>query len=151
MAVFLGLGLLTFAGCVRLQIPHYIKADHPYVQNMYGDFDKIVEAVRQVVMRNGWGIERVMNPSVYERSNEEAVYGEKDVLICTNIKQHPRVLYSLYTHLNIFIRATAEGAQVDLRFGKVTSVGFKQFHSVRNDKLANTLLNQVEQELLERN
>ncbi len=151
LAGVMGVALIIFGGCVRVQIPQYIKADHPYVRHMYGDLERITEAVRQVLMRNGWSIERVMNPAVYERSNEEELNGEKDLLIITETKQHPMFLYSSYTHLNVFIHATAEGAQVDVRFGKTTSVGFKQFYNTRNDKLANRLLEQIEQELLERN
>ncbi|MBI4309380.1 MAG: hypothetical protein HY591_03515 [Candidatus Omnitrophica bacterium] len=143
------LALAFLCGCVTVQVPGYIKADHPYARKMYGNFDKIVIAAQNILVRNGWKIKAAMDPSVYERVEGEDGSTDKDILFFTDIKQHSMVLYSSYTHLNVFIHAIAEGAQVEIRYGKVTPLLVKQFRSARNDKLANKLLEQIEQELLE--
>ncbi len=130
------LGLVVLCGCTTVQIPNYIKADHPYTCKVYGNFDKIASNVRAVLMRNGFKIDSETNPSVFERPEAESQSDGKDVLIFTSIRQHSMFLYSSYTHLNVFIHAIAEGAEVEIRYGKVTPLVIKQFRSSRNDKLA---------------
>ena len=141
--------LAIVCGCATVQIPGYIKADHPYARKMYGNFDKIVIAARNVLVRNGWKIKTATHPSVYERMEGERENTDKDLLLFTDVKEHSMVLYSSYTHLNVFIHAIAEGAQVEIRYGKVTPLLVKQVQSTSNDKLANKILDQIEQELLE--
>jgi hypothetical protein len=141
--------LVVLCGCVSVRVPNYIKADHPYERKMYGDYDMIVATVRNVVVHNGWKIKGETNPSTYERATDDQST-DKDVLLFTDVKQHSMFLYSSYTHLNIFFRAIPEGAMVEIRYGKVTPLWFKQFESTRNDALAERLLQQIEQELLER-
>ena len=146
--VWMALFLAIACGCTTVQVPGYIKAEHPYARKMQGDFDKVVVAVQNVVVRNGWKIKTAMHPSVYERVEGENANSDKDILFFTDVKQHSMVLYSSYTHLNIFVHAIADGAQVEIRYGKATPLLIKQFQSTRNDKLANKILDQIEQELL---
>ena len=138
--------LLFLCGCTTT-VPNYIKSDHPYGRKMYGEFTKIDAAVRNVLVHQGWKIVGQADPSTYERGDEEAT--DKDILLFTNVKQHPMVLYSSYTHLNVYLHAVPEGAQIEVRYGKVTPLLFKQFNGTRNDKLANKLIEDIEQELLE--
>ena len=137
--------MAALCGC-SAQVPHYIKADHPYTRKLYGNYDNIIEAAQGVLVHNGWKVQRVTNSSVYERSNEDGENTDNDVVIFTTIQRHWRLLYWSYTHLNIFVHPTGEGAQVDLRWAKVTPLLFK-FTSTRNDRLANRLLDQMEEEL----
>lgn len=147
--IILFLSALIFTGCTTLQVPSYIKGDHPYSRKMYGDFDKISAVVRDVVVRNGWKIQSQVNPSVYERIEGKGQDTSKDLLLFTNVKQHSMVLYSSYTHLNIYLHAIADGVEVEIRYGKLTPLGIKQFSSTRADSLANKLLDQIERDLVE--
>jgi hypothetical protein len=136
-------------GCMTVRIPEYIKADHPYSRKIYGDYGKIMAAVRNVIVHSGWKVQSEGDPTVYERAQEGSA--AQDVLIFTNVKQHSMLLYSSYTHLNVYVHAIAEGAQVEVRFQKVTPLLFKQFYRTRNDKLAERLLRDIEQAVLESN
>ena len=142
------LSLILLAGCTTIQIPTYIKADHPYTRKMYGDFDHIVVVVKRVLERNGWKIASETHPSVYERSTDEDKETPKDLVIFTDVKQHTRILYSSYSHLNVFCHANPEGAEVEIRYGKEMPLLIHQFHTTRNDALGESLLGQIEQEML---
>ena len=144
------IGLLIFivilTGCVSVQVTDYIKDNHPYTRKIIGDYENIIDTVKVVLFKEGWQIQAIANPSVYERR----VGGEdesKDVLFLTGVKQYPKILYSTYTHLNVIVCAVAEGADVEIRYEALTPVRIKQFRDVRNDKLANRLLDNIEKEL----
>ncbi len=139
------LALAVLGGCAG-QIPYYIQAKHPYERKMYGNYDKIADAARQVLVRNGWPIQRVTDASVFERTTTEGEDTEKDILIFTGIRKHWMVIWPTYTRLNVFVHPTAEGANVDLRWAKVTPFLIK-FQNFRNDALAKRLLEQMEEEL----
>ncbi len=140
--------LMFTSACTTVNVGNYIKSDHPYTKKIYGNFDKILETVRQVLAKNGYKVTSESYPSVYERSADEHRETPKDVLLFTEIKQHSMVLYSSYTHLNVFVHAVAEGAEVEVRYGKVTSALIKDFQNTRNDKLGNAILDQIERAML---
>lgn len=141
----LACSVMVLCGCVTVQVPSYIKAEQPYSRKVLGNYDQIAEAARRVLVRNGWKIDTETNANIYER-NPEAEASGKDVLFFTNVKQHSMLVYSSYTHLNVFLHPTAEGAEVEVRYIKVTPV-IKRFVSYHNDKLANRLLDQIEHEV----
>lgn len=138
--------LLTLTGCAGVQIPNYIPADHPYVRKISGNYNDILDAIKVVLFKDGYNIQSRLNPSVYERRSDGGDQS-KDVLLFTDIKAHSRLVYSTYTHMNIFIHPIAEGAEVDVRISATTPLGIKQLQATRHDKLAKKFLNQVEQEL----
>ena len=141
--------LMLFAsGCTTVTVGNYIRSDHPYTKKIYGDYDKIVDTIRQVLAKNGYKVTGESYPSVYERPVDVHQETPKDLLLFSQIKQHSMILFSSYTHLNIYIRSVAEGAEVEVRYGKVTSVLVKQFQSTRDDKLGNRILDQIEHAML---
>ena len=148
MKIILLVVLAVIVGCTSVPIPNYIKADHPYTRKISGDYDKIMTAIESVLSQEGWPIQDQLNPAVFERhpGGEDQ---SKDVLFFTAIKQHPKFFYSTYTHLNIFVHAIAEGAEVEIRYGSLTPLPVKQLQGTRNDPLANRLLDKIEQELSE--
>ncbi len=141
--------LICLTGCMSVSVPNYIKGDHPYSREFYGDYHKIVEVTKEVLERNGWDITQETHPSVYERASVEDKETAEDVLLFTEVKQHYRLLFSSYTHLNVFCHVTPDGADVEIRYGKLTPLWIKQFQRTRNDRLANRLLDQIEQGLQE--
>ena len=58
---------LCMAGCATVSIPNYIDPQHPYVRKVYGDYNAIVVAVRQVLADEGWAVQSETSPSTYER------------------------------------------------------------------------------------
>ena len=137
---------ISLTGCATVQLTDYIKSDRPYIRKINGKFSDIVNAVKVVVFKSGWEIQTQVNPSVYERRTDEQDQSQ-DLLLLSKIKQHPKFLYSTYTHMNIFIRAIADGAEVEIRYEALSPTGIKQFRGVRNDKLVNRLLDSIEAEL----
>ena len=147
-ALCLIFALLLLGGCTTVTVGNYIRSDHPYTKKIYGDYDKIVETIRQVLAKNGYKVILESYPSVYERPVDAHQETPKDVLLFTEIRQHSMVLYSSYTHLNVYIRSVVEGAEVEVRFGKVTSFFIKQFQSTRDDQLGKNILDQIERAML---
>lgn len=135
-------------GCTTITVGNYIQSDHPYARKIYGDYDKIVTVIRQVMEKNGYKITGESYPSVYERPVDVRQETPKDLLLFSVIRQHSLIIYSSYTHVNVYIRSIIEGADVEVRFGKITSTWVKQIHSSRNDRLGNKILNEIEQAML---
>ena len=134
------LGLLS--GCATGNLPDYIKAGHPYVRKIAGNYDRIIKVVKTVLSKEGWTVKTQLNPSVYERRSG----GEdqsNDVLFVTQSKRDSKILYSTYAHLNVFVHALADGAEIEIRYEILSPATT----SLRNDKLANRILDKIEQEL----
>ena len=141
--------LVICAGCSTVQIPNYIPApDNPLVRKFYSPYDQVVQTVKMVLAKQGYAIESSNDPSLYERSAFADQPGFHQVLLFTPIHQSSRIIYTRYTHLNVFIRSVSDGAEVEIRSSSTNSVLFKQFRRNRNDKLVKRLLDQIERQLL---
>lgn len=140
--IFLWMILGLVSGCATGNLPDYIKASHPYIRKIAGNYDKIIEAVKIVLSKEGWAVQTQVNPSVYERRSG----GEdqsNDVLFVTQSKRDSKIVYSTYTHLNVFVHALADGAEIEIRYEALSPATT----GLRNDKLANRILDKIEQEL----
>lgn len=144
MRFFYLLMVVFVSGCSTVQIPNYINADHPYARRVYGDLDKVNAAVKLVLAQEGFKVLKETGTDVYERDARDQQEGAQGVLVLTEVREYSRVLYSTYVHLNIYLRQLADGVEVELRYGKVTSVLFKQFKGTRNDAYAVRLLDRIE-------
>lgn len=147
-AIIAVLFFCCFSGCTTITVGDYIKSDHPYAKKIYGDYDKILAVVREVVARNGYKVTAESYPSVYERPVDLHTESPKDVLFFTRTKELSFVLFSTFSHLNIYVRSVAEGAEVEVRFEKVTSTWVNQIQQTRNDKLGKGILSQIEHAML---
>jgi type IV pilus biogenesis protein CpaD/CtpE len=140
--------LLLLAGCASVSIPNYIQPEHPYKRVVYGNYDEVLAAVKEVLKDQRWTIVKETHPALYERN---AAYSETDkehALIFTGVKQSSRLVYSSFSHLNVYINRTAEGMELDVRYEGVTDFFIKKIHHYRNDPLADRFLNLVEQKLI---
>ncbi len=135
---------MTLVGCSTVQMPYYIKAEHPYVRKISGDYGQIIAAIKGVLYDLGWGIQDEVNPSEYER-REGGEDQSKDVLFFTEAKRHFSLGCFTYDHLNMFVHATADGAEIDIRYESYTSAGPIKHSSFRNDKLVDPILDRIEQ------
>lgn len=140
--------LLFFVGCASVNVPGYIQAEYPYKRVMYGDFKDVLQAVKDVLIEDGWQIAKETHPALYERN---ATYGPEDkehALIFTGIKQRSRLVYSKFVHLNVYINRTSEGIEVDVRYGSVADFYVKKVRRYRDDALVKKILDRIEQKLL---
>jgi hypothetical protein len=148
MKRFAGIVLCLFAlGCASVKIPNYIRAEHPYERTVYGSYDEVLAAVKDVLKEQGWTVIKETHPALYERN---AVYTEEDkehALIFTNIRQSSRFVYSRFSHMNVYIHRVAEGVKLDVRYGSVTDIYVKKMYRYRNDSLTKRFLDLVEQKL----
>jgi hypothetical protein len=143
--VILFLGLIFLFGCSPLNIPDYIKADRPYVRKMSGDYNRIIDAIKDVFYQEGFLIQSEEQPADYER-REGGEDQTRDLLLFTEVKRRFKILFTTYVHWNIFVHATADGAEVDLRYEAYTP-GFFKASSKQNPKAANRILDAIEQSL----
>ena len=121
------------------------RVDHPYNRKIYASFEKVASAVMFVLKNKGWDITEE-DPSVYERDDRYDNNGYKNLLITTNIRKKSLVLYSSFSHLNVFIHAINNACDVEIRYESKARM-VKPFISARNDQLAQGILNAVEQEV----
>ncbi len=141
--------VLVLSGCSTVQMPNYINADHPYVRRVYGSFEQVDAAVKAVLAQEKFKIDKETSPDVYERDLRDQQEGARGSLVLTDVKQYSRVLYSTYVHLNIYLRQLADSVEVEIRYGKVTTVLLKQFRGTRNDGYAGRLLDRIEAQVKE--
>lgn len=145
---FIAVLFLSVLGCASVSVSGYIQAENPYKRVMYGDFQEVLAAAKGVLVEDGWKIEKETHPALYERN---AAYGPEDkdhALIFTDIKQMSRFIYSKYIHLNVYINRTAEGMEVDVRYGSVVDYHIKKIRRYRDDELVKKILDRIEQKLL---
>lgn len=139
------ISLLVIVGCSSVGIQNYIKADHPYIRKISGEYDKILASVKETLANEGFAIQEEVNPSEYER-REGGEDQSKDKLFFTRSKRRSRILYSTYIHLNVYVHPTADGAEIDLRY-EAFIPGALRPSSTRNDKIAYKILDEIEQSL----
>ena len=138
--------IFNLAGCASVPMPEYIsRVDHPYDRKIYASFEKVASAVMFVLKNKGWTISEA-DPSVYERDDRYDNNGYRNLLIITNVRQNYRVLYSTFTHLNVFIHSIGNTCDVEIRYEAQTPL-VKRFISTHNDELAKGILDAVEQEV----
>ena len=99
-----------------------------------------------VLKNQGWAIAIEAEPFVYERDNRYDNNGYRNLLIMTSIRKQNVVLYSTFTHLNVFIHSIDNTCDVEIRYEAKTPM-VKQFMSVRNDQLVQGILDAVEKEI----
>jgi hypothetical protein len=145
---YLILSLIFFlSGCASVQIPGYIgRIDHPYDRKIYASFEKVTSTVIYVLKSKGWTITDESEPSLYERDDRYDNNGYQNLLIMTSVRKNYRVLYSTFTHLNVLIHSIGNTCDVEIRYESATPL-VKQFISVRNDRLVQSILDAVEQEV----
>ena len=122
------------------------RVDHPYDRKYYASFEKVTSAFQYVLKKHGWKISSEAEPSVYERDDRYDNNGYQNLLIITDTRNNYRVVYSTFTHLNVFIHALDNTCDVEIRYEARTPL-IKQFISTRNDALVQGILDAVEQEI----
>ena len=139
--------IFILAGCASVQMPGYIgRIDHPYERKIYGSLDKVVSSTMFVLKNKGWPIIDEIDPSIYERDDRYDNNGYQNLLIMTDVRKQYRVLYSTSMHLNVFIHSIGNACDMEIRYEARTPL-IKQFISVRNDRVAQGILDAIEQEV----
>lgn len=139
--------MFIFYGCASAPMTGYIsRADHPYNRKFNASFEKVISSIVYVLKNEGWVIDSEADPAVYERDDryDSSIY--QNLLIMTSIKKNGHVLYSTFTHLNVFIHSIGNTCDVEIRYEARTPL-VHQFISVHNDQLVQGILDAVEQEI----
>lgn len=132
-------------GCTRIELPNYIKDVHPYDRRVYAPFEKTLKATSKVLDETGWTITTSSEPSVFERAKYAVSPDTKQIMLFTKVKHTPLILWSTYKRINVILRSAGENAtDVEVRHVTVTSIPFKSFYSYKKDRVANQLLEKIE-------
>ena len=128
---------VLLSGCTTVNIPSYIKDDHPQTQVIYANFDDTLEAVKQVLNAKGWTVVDETDPTVYEHSSIRDE-GGRDLLLFTDIKEHPYILGTRYHRANVFLRSTSQPKQteMELRFVTINSMTFMKTKNYKHPRAA---------------
>ncbi len=141
------LAMALLSGCASVQMSGYIsRADHPYERKFYASFEKVVGSTVYVLKKKGWSVDSEADPAIYERDDRYENNGYQNLLIMTSIKENYRVLYSTFTHLNVFVHSLGNTCTVEIRYEAQTPL-IKHFVSVRNDQVVQGILDALEQDI----
>ena len=134
--------LIFIVGCTTLQLPSYIQDKHPYTQRFYGEHKEVVDAVTKGLADLGWKAEGNADPFVYEQSRL-AEAGSENILLFTQVRQTPMLLWTTYVRLNVFISSKNKVSDVEIRYSKLKAFPFKEFRGYRNDKLVKRIFQRI--------
>ena len=139
--------LAVCAGCVSVQIPQYLRDQHPYKKEYIANYDETLAAVKKVLKNAEWKISSTTDPVVFEATAQNKSSEDKRILLFTESKQTSMFLFSSYSQLNIYVRALTNSTEVEIRYEAVLPLPFKQFRTYRNDSFVNKLLKQIADQL----
>lgn len=132
------------SGCTSVDVPKYIKDEHPYKQVIYASFEKTLEATTEALADAGWKIVSKSDPNVFEHSAVKDPNGQQ-VLLFTDIKDIPLFLGTRFARINVYLRSTGRPneTEVELRYLTVNSVALGSFknykHPVATDRIFNDI------------
>lgn len=126
--------IFAMAGCASLQFPVYIQDKNPYAQRFYADHAEVLDAVKKSLGDSGWRVEGTADPMTYEQ-HRIAEDGGEGVLLFTQVRQTPKILWTTYVRLNIFVHTKNKVSDVEIRYSKINSFPYKQFKKFRHDRL----------------
>ena len=140
--------VLFLCGCVTIKIPKYIQDASPYKKKFYAHYEETLDAARKALMDEGWRISDMANPAVFEQA-QNASEQVRQILIFTEARQTPFIFSSRYMTVNVLIRGSDDGTDVEIRYVAVTPLFFKNASSYKNDPVVNKILNRIS-DLLEK-
>ena len=144
--ILLVLILVSISGCTTISTTNYIAANHPYEKKFLKSYDETLEAINKILVKDGWQIDGTSSPTVFERQAQDGV-DTKSLVVFTKVRKSSWLLFSTYTHLNVFIYSKNDESEVEIRYASIVSWPFKQFHRYRNDGLTDRLFHYLETEL----
>ena len=137
--------LMFLCGCASVDVPKYIKDDHPYKKTVYADFDEVFQATVKILKEFGWEVSGTSDPSVFERTASGGDPQQKQILIFSKVRQMSLVLGSRYARINVYIRGKADSeTEIEFRYVNVSSVFVKDFYNYRKDHLVDRMLQHIE-------
>ena len=142
--IIVGLLVFTLAGCVTVKTPNYIQSINPYEKQFFAPQEEVFKATTQALDELGWEVSEITSPSIYEQRAQGDESSAKQVLIFTEVRQTPLFLSSKYMNINVFLRPTDEGTEVEIRYASVMPVFFKSIESYRNDPVVKKILDRIE-------
>ena len=136
------ISLIFVVGCASVEFPAYIQDKHPYTQRFYGEHKEVLEAVTNSLKDFGWQIEGTADPVVYEQARA-AEPGSENILLFSQVRQSPRILWTTYSRLNVFISSKNKVSDVEIRYTKIKPLPIKQFKGFRNDNLSKEIFQHI--------
>ncbi len=143
-----GLLLLLVSGCATVNIPSYIKDNHPHTHLIYADFDGAVTAVKQALRDLGWTVIDESDPRVYEHSAVQQ-QGGRELLLFTDIRETPFVVGTKYRRINVYLRSTSRPKQteMELRYITISSFAFTKNRKYKHPQAAAKIFEAVDNKL----
>lgn len=146
--ILLVLGLIAVCGCTSINVPNYVKDEHPYERSFYAPFAKVKAATDEALAEYGWTVIRESDPALFEVDRASEGGAQSQTLMFTEIRQTNFFVGSKYTRLNAFLRPLPDGAtQVEIRYLGISSILFKKSYQYRNDKAINRILDAIEEKI----
>lgn len=140
--------LFGLIGCTTVNIPNYIKDDHPYTHLVYADFNAAIEATTQALADSGWVVIDQSDPTVFEHSSIQHE-GGRETLLFTDIKERSFFLGTRYSRINVYLRSTSQPneTELELRFIAISSLTFAEMKKYKNPRAAAKIIEDIEKHL----
>ena len=141
--------LTTLAGCSTANIsPLYIQDKHPYVKTIVSNYNKTLLITKKVLEIEGWKIVKEADPTVYEKGRELDVPNAKQTLIFAQTFKKSWVGTGKLAQINIYLRTIDElNTEIEVRYLVVKNAVVTSFYGYRNDRLIDTLIEKINQQL----
>ena len=146
--ILLILALMAVSGCASINVPNYVKDEHPYKRSFYAPFEKVRAAADGALAEYGWTVIRESDPALFEVDRASEGGAQPQTLMFTEIRQTNFFVGSKYTRLNAFLRPLPDGAiEVEIRYLGISSILFKKSYQYRNDRAVNRIMAAIEQKI----
>lgn len=136
--------MIAFAGCITVQMPQYVKDKNPYKKEFYANYDKTLIATIDALQKSGWKITKEENPVVFESDSVVGPKEPRQILIFTNMRSTPMLLWSWDMTINVLVKENNEKTDVEIRYFSIFSTALWKHESYENDGLVEKILNQID-------
>lgn len=147
---FISLCVLCFsvAACSSIQLPSYIKDQHPYSYKIYAPYGETLTATRDALAEQGWQIQSVSDPTIFEHNKATYDPTVKQVLLITKIKNLPLFLGTRYARMNVYLTSSGDKAtDLEIRYLTVNSILFGSFNNYKHPIAVENLHENIQQRL----
>lgn len=138
---------LGVLGCARFHVDDYINGpDKQYTRQLQAPIDEVYAAVKRVMERHGWYIQKEEDPADYERNEYTERVNEKRYLLITDVKEETILVDTAYVHWNIYLYQVGSWTDMEVRYEAVRSF-VKDFRRYRNDPMVVSIMDEIEKEI----
>ena len=136
---------IFLVGCASTQVPSYVKDTNPYKFKLYASYPKSLTATKQALESNGWSIQSVSDPGIFEQEKKKTDPNTQQILLITNTKDIPMFLGTRYARLNVYLTsADVNQTDLEIRYVTINAAMFGSFENHKHPIAVDNLYNDID-------